>query len=174
MNGKIVQNTNFARSPSAQWLFLVLHITVNSIIQKLKSKHLVCLSFLRWQSFWGNKRKYFTHIPGLSQFSLFFLIEEKESVSLKMTCIWKSCRTFKFLSSNQSYFYFGWAVWHSINQNHSSPSANLSRSPHVFTKNQLQLKQIVIGWEIRENTDPVNSAYISSWHQKNEATNSRI
>ena len=110
-------------------------------IQKLKSKHLVCLSFLRWQSFWGNKRKYFTHIPGLSQFSLFFLIEEKESISLKMTCIWKSCRTFKFLSSNQSYFYFGWAVWHSINQNHSKCHLfsewiyEVIVSPKIRTKN---------------------------------------
>ena len=41
-------------------------VLVNLIIQKLKSKHLVCLSFLWWQGFWGNERKYFTHIPGLS------------------------------------------------------------------------------------------------------------
>ena len=31
----------------------------------MKSKHLVCLSFLWWQVFWGNERKHFTHIPGL-------------------------------------------------------------------------------------------------------------
>ena len=42
-------------------------ITVNFIIQKLKSKHLVCLSFLWWQAFfWGNERKCFPHIPGQS------------------------------------------------------------------------------------------------------------
>ena len=34
-------------------------ITVNFIIQKLKSKHLLCV-----RSFWGNERKYFPHIPG--------------------------------------------------------------------------------------------------------------
>ena len=130
-------------------------ITVNSIIQKLKSKHLVFLNFFE------GTRENIMHIFRAWVSCHFFLIEEKKSISLKMTSIWKSCRTFKTLSSNQIYFYFGWAVWHSINQNHSSPSANLSRSPHVFTKNQLQLKQIVIGWEIRENTDPVNSAYIN-------------
>ena len=31
---------------------------VNCVIKKLKSKHLVCLSFLWWQVFWGNERKY--------------------------------------------------------------------------------------------------------------------
>ena len=38
-------------------------IAVTFIIQKLKSKHFVCPSFLWWQVFWGNERKYFTHIP---------------------------------------------------------------------------------------------------------------
>ena len=38
--------------------------TINFITQKLKSKHLVCFSFLWRQVFWGNERKYFTHIPG--------------------------------------------------------------------------------------------------------------
>ena len=32
--------------------------------KNLKSKHLVCLSFLWWQVFWGNERKYSTHILG--------------------------------------------------------------------------------------------------------------
>ena len=41
--------------------------TVHFIIQKLKSKHLVCLSFLWWVFFEVNERKYFTHIPGLSK-----------------------------------------------------------------------------------------------------------
>ena len=40
-------------------------ITVDFFLQKMKSKHLVCLSFLWRQVFWGNKRKYFTHIPSL-------------------------------------------------------------------------------------------------------------
>ena len=48
---------------------------INFITQKLKSKHLVCLSFLWWQFFWGKERKYFTHIPGLN--SLSKSIEEK-------------------------------------------------------------------------------------------------
>ena len=39
---------------------------INFIIQKLKSKRLFCLSFLWWQVFWGNERKYSTHIPGPS------------------------------------------------------------------------------------------------------------
>ena len=37
-------------------------ITVNFIIQKLKSKHLVCLSFLWWQVFWGGTRENIIHI----------------------------------------------------------------------------------------------------------------
>ena len=40
--------------------------TVNFIIIELKSKHLVCLSFLWWQVFLRKERKYFTHILGLS------------------------------------------------------------------------------------------------------------
>ena len=39
--------------------------TCKFIFQNLKYKHLVCLSFLSWQVFWGNERKYITHIPGL-------------------------------------------------------------------------------------------------------------
>ena len=35
---------------------------VNFNIQKLKSKHLVCLNFLWWQVFWGNESKQFPHI----------------------------------------------------------------------------------------------------------------
>ena len=38
---------------------------VNFIIQKLKSKHLFCLSFLWWHVR-GIERKYLTHIPGLN------------------------------------------------------------------------------------------------------------
>ena len=39
-------------------------ITVNFIIQKLKRKHLVVSVFSGDRFFWGNERKYFTHIPG--------------------------------------------------------------------------------------------------------------
>ena len=48
-------------------------ITANFIVQKLKSKHLDCLSFLRWVFFLGNERKYFPNIPGLSLLSLYLL-----------------------------------------------------------------------------------------------------
>ena len=44
LNDEIDQNTNFAELPSAKWLFF--GINCNSIISKLKSKHLVCHSFL--------------------------------------------------------------------------------------------------------------------------------
>ena len=43
LNDKIDQNTNFAKLPSAKWLFF--GTTVNFSLQILKSKHLVCLSF---------------------------------------------------------------------------------------------------------------------------------
>ena len=52
-----------------QMVFIGINVNFIIQIQKLKSKPLVCLSFLRWQVFWGNERKYFTHIPGLSQLS---------------------------------------------------------------------------------------------------------
>ena len=45
LNSKIDQNTNFAKLPSAKCQMAFYGITVNFIIQKLKSKHLVCLSF---------------------------------------------------------------------------------------------------------------------------------
>ena len=39
---------------------------MSQVHSKLKSKHSVCLNFLWWQVFfWGNERKYFTHIPAL-------------------------------------------------------------------------------------------------------------
>ena len=59
MKDKIDQNTNFAKLPTEKKFFF--GIAVNFIIKTLKSKHLVGLSFLRWQIFfWGNKIKYFT------------------------------------------------------------------------------------------------------------------
>ena len=41
------------------------------VIEKLKMKRLACLSFLWWGVFWGNERKYFTHILSLELPSLF-------------------------------------------------------------------------------------------------------
>ena len=55
-------------------------VLVNVIIQRLKSKHLVCLSFLRWQIFWGNKRKYFPHILGqgiILKFLSFYFLQKQ-------------------------------------------------------------------------------------------------
>ena len=49
---KLTQNINFTKLPSAKRLFF--GTTVHFIIQKLKSKHLVCLSFLWWEVFWWN------------------------------------------------------------------------------------------------------------------------
>ena len=46
------------------------YISVNLIIWKLKSKHLVCLNYLWWQVFWGKERKYFPHIPDLEDKSI--------------------------------------------------------------------------------------------------------
>ena len=43
-------------------------IKVNFIIQKLKSKRSLSQISLVTGFFWGNKRKYFTHIPGLRKF----------------------------------------------------------------------------------------------------------
>jgi hypothetical protein len=43
--------------------FFFVYLIVNFIIQKLKSKHLFCLSFLLWKVF---LREYFAHIPGLT------------------------------------------------------------------------------------------------------------
>ena len=59
LNDKIVQNTNLAKLPVPNGFF---GITVNFIIQKLKSKHFVCLSFLRWQFFFEGTRENILHI----------------------------------------------------------------------------------------------------------------
>ena len=53
LNDKIDQNTNLAKLPGIKWLWY------NFIIQKLKSKHLVCLSFLWWEVFLREREKIF-------------------------------------------------------------------------------------------------------------------
>ena len=53
---KIDQNTNFAKLPSAKWLFFWCI--------KLKSIHLVCLSFLWWQVFLRQREKIFYTYSG--------------------------------------------------------------------------------------------------------------
>ena len=60
LNDKIDQNTNFAKLSSAKWLFF--GIIVNFAIQKLNSKHLVCLSFLWWEVFFEGTRENILHI----------------------------------------------------------------------------------------------------------------
>ena len=66
----ILFNFIHQKKPFGTWQFGTIRVFVNSITKKLKSKHLVCLSFLWWQFFfWGNKRKYFIHIPGLNPIS---------------------------------------------------------------------------------------------------------
>ena len=62
MNDKIDQNTNFAKLPSAKCHFFGK--TVNFVIQKLKSKHLVCLSFLQWQVFLREREEIFYTYSG--------------------------------------------------------------------------------------------------------------
>ena len=57
---KIDQNTNFSKMPSAKWLFF--WITVDLVIQKLKSKHLVFLSLFWWEFFFEGTRDYILHI----------------------------------------------------------------------------------------------------------------
>ena len=64
LNNKIDQKTNFAKLPITKWLFF--GITVNFIIQKLKIKHLVSLSFLWWHVFFEGMSENILHIPGLN------------------------------------------------------------------------------------------------------------
>ena len=54
MKDKIDQNTNFAKLPTEKKFFF--GIAVNFIIKTLKSKHLVCLSFL-WSEFFLRERE---------------------------------------------------------------------------------------------------------------------
>ena len=79
MNDEIDQNTNFANLSSAKRLFL--GITIYFTIQKLKNKLLVCVSFLWGEVFWGNERKCFAHILGVSDgpTTLYFHIESQTS-----------------------------------------------------------------------------------------------
>ena len=55
----------FQKKPFGTWQYAKIGVMVNFFVQKLKSKHLVCLSLLWWQVFWGSERKYFTHNLGL-------------------------------------------------------------------------------------------------------------
>ena len=48
----------------AIWQFGKIGVLVNFIIQKLKSKHLVCLSFLWWQVFLREREKIFYTYSG--------------------------------------------------------------------------------------------------------------
>ena len=58
-------------------------ITVHFIIQKLKSKHLVCLSFLWWEIFWRDERKYLAYILGHS------IGSDKQAVEWINSCLGK-------------------------------------------------------------------------------------
>ena len=57
INDKIDQNTNFAKLPCAKCLFF--GITLSFIIQKMKTKQIVYLSFLWWQVFLREWEKIF-------------------------------------------------------------------------------------------------------------------
>ena len=61
MSDKIDQSTNFAKLPSAKCQMAFYGITVNSMIQKLKSV------------FWENERKYLKHIPGYTGLKITYL-----------------------------------------------------------------------------------------------------
>ena len=60
LNEKIDQNTNFF--PNCQVPNVIFGITVNFVIQKLNTWFVSVFSGDSY--FWGNERKYFTHIPG--------------------------------------------------------------------------------------------------------------
>ena len=103
-NPKCLAYSSLSNSASKQSvvlgdIFHVLHpaiwhlgVLVNSIIQKLKSKHLVCLSFLLWQNFLREGEKIFYTYSGpratdqtwisKSVFSLKWRL----STSVKMSC----------------------------------------------------------------------------------------
>ena len=52
------------KKPFDTWQFGKIGVLVNFIIQKLKSKHLVCLSFLWWQVFLREREKIFNTYSG--------------------------------------------------------------------------------------------------------------
>ena len=58
-------------------------ITVNLILQKLKSKYLFVSVFSGGRFFWGNERKYFAHIPGHS------IGSDKQAVEWINSCLGK-------------------------------------------------------------------------------------
>ena len=49
----------YQKKPFGTWQFSKICILVNFLTQKLKSKHLVCLSFLWWKGFLGEGEKIF-------------------------------------------------------------------------------------------------------------------
>ena len=55
----MIKLTVIPKKPFGTWQFGNIGVWVNFIIQKLKSKHLVCLSFLWWQVFLREREKTF-------------------------------------------------------------------------------------------------------------------
>ena len=92
LNGKLDQTPILPNCQVAKMAFF--DIIVNFIIQKLKSRHLVCLSLL-WFLFWGIERKYFTHIPGLSILTGITLFSLQGTSNL-------NCKRFFFVSKNRN------------------------------------------------------------------------
>ena len=56
------------KSRFSTWQFGKTGVLVNFITQKLKSRHLAISVFSGQRFFWGDERKYFPHISGLSVF----------------------------------------------------------------------------------------------------------
>ena len=108
------------------WQFGTIGVLVNFITQKLKSKHLVCPSFLLWSGFfWGNERKYFKHIPDLSLVRIWkFKIGYKNDwLSFSMTLNTSSTTILLFkiqitldLKKHFCLYYYCWilSIWFSI------------------------------------------------------------
>ena len=92
LNDKIVQNTNFAKLPVPNVFFANF---ANFIIQKFKSKHLVCLSFLWCVVFMREREKIFSkhsrpNTPLVSihgaNMRLLYASRNSDNLSLKLSC----------------------------------------------------------------------------------------
>ena len=103
----------YQKKPFCAEQFGKIGVLVDFIIQKLKSKHLVCLSFLWWQVLCGNKRKYCTNIPDLSRLIaglpwLSIICIPTSDLPMRWECYWNVCfgtvQWANFFLNGHSYF----------------------------------------------------------------------
>ena len=86
LNDKIY--SYITKSHLALWQFGKIGVLVHFVIQKLKSKHLVCLSFLWWQGFLREREKIFSTYSGPEQYLAYIAwSQQNENIYPQTDCL---------------------------------------------------------------------------------------